>query len=185
MTAGESLDVRVKKIEDRQAINDLIVDYGTALDNRDLELMRRIFTEDATMRHDDGVKAQGREQLVEFLAVSLARYDVSIHYPNAVRLDLLGADSAEGVVVAHSELGIGDRAVVSALRYHDKYARGSDGRWRFADRHLRFWYFMYLDELPRHLGQHERRRWPAPARAAELPDRIDSYVAFQAARTKR
>jgi uncharacterized protein (TIGR02246 family) len=174
------LSARIRRLEDRQAIYDLIADYGAALDDRDLAKMSQIFTEDAIMRHDDGIKAQGREQLIHFLSQSLARYDVSIHYPNAVTISRLESEYAEGVVVAHSELAIGDRTVVSALRYYDKYARGSDGSWRFSERHLRFWYFMYLDELPQYLGQRERRRWPAPAREAELPDRIGSFAEFQA-----
>jgi uncharacterized protein (TIGR02246 family) len=178
MIDGLGLSERIQALEDRQAINDLLVDYGTALDNRDLDLMSDTFTENATMRHDDGIKAQGRDELVAFLAKSMARYSVSIHYPNAVRINLLGPDVAEGVVVAHSELGVGDRAVVSALRYYDKYEKGSDGRWRFADRHLRFWYFMYLDELPNFLGDQDRRRWPEPARKAELPDELPTFKAF-------
>ena len=82
---------------------------------------------------------------------------------------------ARGIVAAHAELGIGGRMVFVGLRYHDAYAKGDDGRWRFAERENRFHYFMPADELPLHYSDEIRRTWPGEPLPADLPDFVESY----------
>ena len=46
---------RVKRLEDRFAIQDLVAAYCSAIDSRDLVRFVSLFTDDAIMRHRDGV----------------------------------------------------------------------------------------------------------------------------------
>ena len=46
-------EARVARIEARQAIQDLVVRYGMAVDDRDMDTVGALFTEDAVFRHGD------------------------------------------------------------------------------------------------------------------------------------
>ena len=74
-------------------------------------------------------------------------------------IDLHSDTEASGVVCAHAELTMDGEAVRVALRYHDQY-RFEDGRWRFAERDVKLLYAMRLAELPQHLADELRVRWP-------------------------
>src|SRR3712207_2996410 len=61
----EDLEQRIRRLEDRAAIEDLAVLYGLVMDERDVEGIRRLFTDDATLRSADGVfAAKGIEEIV-------------------------------------------------------------------------------------------------------------------------
>lgn len=176
-----SAERRLQQLEAKQQLAELVARYGMAIDDRDLDPLMDLFTEDGVFRHDAAIQAKGRPALKEFYAGVLRNYGASLHYPHSQVVDWAGDGRATGVVVAHAELAAAGTAVVVALRYYDSYERGEDGQWRFAERHLRFWYFMRLDELPEHMSERDRKRWPGPPAPAELPESLATYRSFHGA----
>ena len=51
----KTLEERVRRIEDRLAIEDLVADYCSGIDNRDLDRFMSCFTADAVVRYQDRV----------------------------------------------------------------------------------------------------------------------------------
>src|SRR5215204_1881112 len=110
---------RVKRLEDRFAIQDLVASYCNAIDGRDLARFVSLFTDDAVMRHRDGV---------------------TFHYPHAVTVTFLSNDEATGEVTGHAEMGVDGQLVLASIRYTDRYRR-LDSAWSFAEREMAFGYY--------------------------------------------
>jgi len=73
---------------------------------------------------------------------------------------------ATGLVDSHAEVVRHGVAILVALRYGDCYRRDGDGRWRFSDRLLSFFYNLDIADYPRLLADSRRMRAysePAPA----------------------
>jgi ketosteroid isomerase-like protein len=175
MTDPES---RLQRIEDRLAIGELIARYGILLDNREYAAVGELFTEDARFwQHVGDTDARTRTGIVEFYRDRLSHSGPSYHYPHAHVLTFESDDEATGVVAAHAEMGIEGRMVLVGLRYHDRYRKGADGAWRFAERETWFHYFLPADELPRRYSDEIRRTWPGAPLPADLPDSLPSYQA--------
>ena len=175
-----SVEERLQQLEDRQELADLVTRYCIAVDDRDLDALIPLFTSDASMGHADGsAGGSGTEGIRRYYEDRLKGVGTCFHYWHAQLLDFTGADSATGVVLAHAEMAVDDQMVVGGIRYHDDYRR-EDGAWRFRARGLRFFYLMDAEELPAGIHTRERKRWPGPAEAAELPDSLDTYRSFRA-----
>jgi hypothetical protein len=164
------LEQRLRAVEDRLAIGELVARYGHAVDDRDFETLGRLFASDAFVEHALG-RSTGRAAVLDFYRERLGGFGPTYHYPHSLVVELLSADEASGVVAAHAELAIGGETVVAGFRYHDRYVR-EDGAWRFRERVIRFLYVVPLAELPRALGEELRKRWPGTEPApADLPPR--------------
>jgi uncharacterized protein (TIGR02246 family) len=135
-----SPDQRLKRLEDRFAINDLVAEYCAGVDNRDLDRFVACFTPDAILRFLDGVlDLRGRDAIREYYARRFRDYGVTFHYPHSHTVAFDGYGLAHGVVTGHAEMGLGADGWITALRYSDTY-RLEDGRWRFSERILACWY---------------------------------------------
>lgn len=170
MSADASIDARLREIEDRNALHDLIARYSRALDDFDLDALMALFTEDYQVDHVDGsVAARGHDQVRSFYGNLIGSYSMSIHYPRSQLVEWIDGDRAGGWVVGHAEFARDDKFVVTALRYDDDYRR-VDGRWRFAHRTHHFWYFVERDDLSAAAVTRDAVRWPpGPARPSHLP----------------
>ena len=179
MNATTSLDDvtrRLAHIEDRLAITELVSRYGILLDNREYDAVGELFTEDARFwQHVGDTDARTRTGIVEFYRERLGHSGPSYHYHHGHVVTFDDDRHASGVVAAHAEMGIGGRMILVGLRYHDRYTRGDDGAWRFAERETWFHYFMPADELPNRYSDEIRRTWPGEPLPADLPDSLDSY----------
>ncbi len=180
----DDLAERVACIEARQAIQDLVVRYGMAVDDRDMQLVGSLFTDDAVFRHgDDSIVNHGRAEIVDFYTDRLRAFGATYHYPHSHLIDIVDADTATGVVCAHAELGIDGRTYVTALRYHDRY-RCVDGVWRFTERRLAMLYYMDMADLANGgLAQNDRKRYFGTVGPAEIPEKLPSWQAFFAGAT--
>ena len=54
-TSSPTLEDRLRRLEDKQALHDLAHLYGFVMDERDLEGLSSLFTEDARLGSEDGV----------------------------------------------------------------------------------------------------------------------------------
>lgn len=186
MTTTASLEQRIRQLEDRVEIGELVARYGLVMDDRDVDALPGLFTPDACVRSGDGVmQARGRDAL---LAMFCARFEVlgpSNHFTHdrLVTFDPSDPDRASGIVLSHAEMNRRGQPMVTAIRYHDRYRR-HDGRWCFEERLLTFMYYVltaeYLDAFGPGLAK-RMRAYDKPV-PADWPESLPTWQRFYAGR---
>jgi hypothetical protein len=130
------------RTEDSVALRDLVDRYADAIDRRDEDALRSLFTEDGVLRvqADDGPPESewtGPDVVQSLDAVR--GYAVTLHHIGSCVFDEETADHATGRVrcLAHhyDRTGNGPVDLVMTIVYHDRYARQADG-WRIAERRV-------------------------------------------------
>lgn len=166
----DSLEQRVQRLEDRFAINDLVVQYATLLDDAQWDAVGELFAEDGIFASPNST-TRGRAAIVANFRAKHAPFPATWHDPHGITVTFDDDDHARGTVIAYAELGQPGLTLATSIRYQDDYVR-ADGRWRFASRHVLSLYGMPLSELAAGgLGEADRKRWPGrPVGPAELPD---------------
>jgi len=166
----DDLAARVRRLEDRLEISELIVRYATLLDDAQWDALGELFTIDGVFGSPHSTTV-GRAEVVENFKVKHAPFTWTWHDPHGQVVEFDDDDHARGTVIGYAELGNDKATIVTSIRYLDDYRR-EDGRWRFARRNVLSLYG--LTDADRNAGglqQAERRRWPnRPSGIAELPD---------------
>jgi hypothetical protein len=173
-----TLEQRIARLEDRFAINDLVVSYATLLDDAQWDALGELFTLDSVFGSANSTTS-GRAAIIENFKVKHAPFTATWHDPHGIAVDLIDENHATGTVIAYAELGATDLTLCTSIRYQDDYRR-EGGVWRFAKRHVLSLYSMPLSELAGGaLGDRERKRWPGrPTGEAELPDFERAYPGY-------
>lgn len=176
--ASDDLESRIRRLEDRAELQELVAIYGRVIDDRDIDGIADLYTDDAVFDSTDG-PLSGREDVIAYYRRQLGRYGMSYHYPHSHTITFTGPDSATGVVSAHAELAIIPTPFVVALRYLDEYRR-EGGRWLFVSRRALQLYAAPLAELPDVLAGTMRRRWPGTEPSeADIPEQLPTWQAFE------
>ena len=176
------LEIRLRRLEDREAIRELVGRYGYVIDNRDLEGVAELFCEDAILESRDGVmQARGRAAIIELYKGRYAALGPTFHYTHdhAITLHETDPDVATGIIASHAEVTRNGEAMLAAIRYFDDYRR-EDGRWRFAKRSLAFFYYtpagQYVDTMTSTL----RQRAYGDQRPADWPETLETWKRYKA-----
>jgi hypothetical protein len=159
------LSKRVRRLEDRVELNDLIVSYFLAADGDDLEGVRASFAQDATFSASGMVTGQGRDGIVDFIRASRKQMGLTIHTPHYAQFTFDEPDQARGLIGAHLELVLGGTAVYGAVRYVDSYRR-SEGRWLIQSRDMRTIHIAPWLEVGDAFASPTPVRWPGVPGAA-------------------
>ena len=154
-----SLEDRIRVLEDRAAIQDLVAVYFKATDDDDYAVMAHCFTRDARFEASGFEDAAGRDDVVALIRAARAGMGQTVHTPNYVHITFTGPGAAEGVVCAHLELGLGDQTCFGAVRYIDRYAL-EDGAWRIASRAMRVVHLAPWAQVGESLTTERNVRWP-------------------------
>lgn len=168
---SDGLENRLRAVEDRLAIQQLITLYGFVMDERDSDGMSSLFTHDARLASADGVMdAEGLDRIVETYQ---SRYDAlgaTNHFVHGLvlRFDELDPDIAHGVVSGHAEVVRNDETFWVALRYLDDYRRTAHG-WRIASRVMSYMYYAKVDDYAETMRGPDRTRVYGDARPADWP----------------
>ena len=157
-----SLEERIKKLEDRAEIEDLVARYFLLTDDDDAEGVGECFTDDARFLASGFVGGENRAGIMAFLKASRAVMDQTVHTPHYVHIDFTGPDTASGTAMAHIEIGIGGTTVFGAVRYIDDYRR-EGGQWRIASREMRSVHAGSWDLVASSLNEPLNVRWPGAA----------------------
>ncbi|OBH50438.1 nuclear transport factor 2 family protein [Mycobacterium sp. E2479] len=126
-----------EEIVDRLAIHDVLFRYAHALDDRDSQLLRTCFTDDAVC--EVGATLSGIDAIIAFAEGVLSGFDVTQHLIANPRCTIDGdrADCACDLQAQHVTRGApGGEHYVIGGRYDDKLVRTPEG-WRIAHRRLR------------------------------------------------
>lgn len=182
MNSPDDLLRRIRRLEDRAEIGELVARYCLIMDDRDMTAMTELFTPDAIVRSSDGVMhASGLTAVVAMFRGRFAVLGPSNHFTHdrIVRFEDDDPDAASGIVLAHAEMNRKGQPMLAAIRYADRYRRLQD-RWRIAERVLSFFYYVptaeYLDALGPGLAA--RMRAYDMARPADWPEGLESWRAY-------
>lgn len=154
-----SLEERIRILEDRAAIQDMVAAYFRASDDDDYTLMAQCFARNARFEASGFEDAAGREGIVALIKAARAGMGQTVHTPNYVHISFTGADTADGLVCAHLELGLGEATCFGAVRYVDSYLR-EDGQWRISVRAMKVVHIAPWSEVGRSLTTALNVRWP-------------------------
>lgn len=164
-----TLEDRVRRLEDRADLQDLVATYFRATDDDDFDQLGACFTSAATFAASGYPDSAGRADIVAFLKAARADMGQTVHTPHYVHLEFQNDDAATGVVVAHLELGLGAQTHCAAVRYLDRYRR-ENGRWAFAHREMRAVYVTAWADIGNALTTPLNIRWPgAEPVASDFP----------------
>lgn len=130
------LEQRIRRLEDRSAIDDLNTRYFLAADGDDMAGVGDSFTDDATFASSGHVAATGARAIVDFIAGARGHMGLTIHTPHYGLYTFHDDQRASGIVGAHLELVLAGQPTLGAVRYVDEY-RQDDGVWRIARRDMR------------------------------------------------
>ena len=174
-----SMEARLRRLEDRSELRELVARYAVAIDDRDIGIIADLFTADGAFRSRDGVmNAQGREAVVTQFRGRFAALRISNHFSHDHILAFgPHPDEATGLVTAHAEVWRNGRALIAALRYQDTYRREAH-RWRIRDRLLSFLYYLPVEEYAQGLGERLRMRAYGDQRPADFPETLDSWQLY-------
>lgn len=136
-----SVEDRLQALEDHQAVSDLMLAFGAALDAKDWDRYTGLFLEDGKFTIE-GQARHGREEIVSGPRRDLDRYAALQHYStnHKVALDGDSATSSHYLIAIH----IGDSGTMelhadAGGRYDCKCVRTDEG-WKFAEVELTvFW----------------------------------------------
>ena len=176
---ARSLECRLRRIEDRNEIADLQARYTLAIDLHDLATVAPLFATEGRFRSADEVMdATGRDAICAQYRTRFAVLGFAFHvtHDHLIELDPVDPDRASGTVSSHAEVVRNGQPMLVAMRYADRYCR-EDGAWRFADRLLRFLYYLPLADYAQAIATRDRMRAYGDARPADLPEGAATFGA--------
>ena len=163
------LEKRLQRLEDRAAIDDLVVAYFLAADGDDRDGVAASFTPAATFSTSGALNASGAQGIADFIQGARQHMGLTVHTPNYVHIQFEGDDAAQGIVGAHLELVLGGAALFGAVRYLDRYVR-EGGHWRIWARDMRVIHIAPWSEVGEALASPAPVRWTgAPPMASDFP----------------
>lgn len=161
-------------VQDRLDLQELIARYSIARDDRDIDTLINLFTEDAVFERA-GRSVVGKQEICSFFLASMSRYDLTTHTTHAQVLDPVSAIAVAGTVTGHAELVLDGQLVVASYRYADEYKKEQQG-WRLARRSLSFLYAMPVEEMGTGFRDRYRIRWPnSEPVLADYPETLSTW----------
>lgn len=167
------LEHRVRRLEDKDAIAELVVRYGELVDAHDAVRLRTLFTDDIHLYFSNGVvEGRGIESVLRVLTQRWDMIKTSVHvsHGHVIDLDPLDGDRATGVLFSHAEVVREGTPMVAALRYDDRYRRLGQ-RWLFAARKLSFFYYVEAASYANDVATDTPVRADATARPSDRDQR--------------
>ena len=116
-------DLTPREISDRLRINDLLVTYAAALDARDWDLVRTVFTDDAVLDYSVFGGPRGTvDEAVEWLSKTLGKVPMTQHLISNVLIEIVD-DTADVTSIVFNPLGTGSGVILVGGTYTDRLRR--------------------------------------------------------------
>ena len=132
---SDSIEQRLRRLEDLQEIHQLFVDYGRALDEGDFERYSSLFARDGELLLGPMGRATGPRAIADLMSRTLdGQVGQSLHIIGSPQVALHGDRATSSVMwtVIHRDKDGRPRLTMMG-KHHDELVR-EDGRWRFARR---------------------------------------------------
>jgi len=137
---SESIETRLRRLEDREEIRQLLIEYGRTLDQRDFKGFSGLFARDAEYKGGGGGSAvKGPEAISRFLEEIFRNNPTGLGYPNfhIFSNTTIQVDGDEATALSKGAFvvrGNDDRPeTVMLATYHDTLIR-ENGAWKFKHR---------------------------------------------------
>ena len=168
MPGSEEIKDRIERLESLESIRQLAAKYALAVDMRAFDALVLLYCEDVRV----GASGVGRLALLQSFKEALRPFESTAHLVGTHVIQLLGRDSAEGVVYCRVEQAMRAQCVIAHVMYQDTYEKPDD-RWLFKHRIPRIWYVTESNAPP--IGP-DKVRWPGTApRAGTMHDYSPSW----------
>jgi len=119
-----------RSLGDRIAVEDLLTRYATAVDRRDWDRYRSVFTTDAEIDYTSAGGIAGTvDEVVEFLSTTLAMFEMTQHLVSNVDLAVDGDTATVTAMFSNPMRLTGGDTWFTGGWYHHDLVRTSDG-WR-------------------------------------------------------
>lgn len=174
--------LRIDRLESRNAISELCSIYARACDDRDMELLGSLFTDDCVFDSQDGTRrTAGRAAILDMYRGRFRALGPTCHWTHdlIVRFDDADADIATGQLIGHAECWRSGKAMIACTRYDDIYRREA-GRWRIDRRVIGYFYYMPVTEYAVALGSPLRMRAFADPKPADYPEPLPTWTTWDA-----
>ena len=121
----------LQELADRQEITDLLTRYAKAVDRKDWDLYRSVFTPDADLDYTSaGGIAGDLEAQAKWLEEALAQFPRTQHMVANIDIAFSGPDAATVEAMFHNPMVMGDKSsFVTGGWYHHEVVRTPEG-WR-------------------------------------------------------
>ena len=131
----DSIEARLRRLEDLQAINQLFIDYGEHLDAGDFDAYADLFAEDGEVLLGPMGRAQGRAEIKTLMTEALAAsVGSTFHIVSSPRVTLRGDTATSTVMWSVATTADDGLARISMVGHHiDDLVRTGEG-WRFRRR---------------------------------------------------
>ena len=121
----------IQRISDELEISALLTRYARAVDTKDWDLYRSVFTDDAVIDYSaNGIPAGSRDDIAEFLARGFTRIPMSMHYITNIESQIDG-ETAQVRAMFYNPMqlpGMTELSYCGGYYYHE-LVRIDDG-WR-------------------------------------------------------
>jgi len=128
--------MKLEEISDRIEIQDLMVEYCYAIDNRDWDALDDVFTADAIIDYSEMVGVKGTlAEIKQFLATSMSVVTACQHIISTSRIRIEG-DRAYGRTICTNPMVLqpDGHVMLLGLWYRDEFRRTEKG-WRISARY--------------------------------------------------
>jgi uncharacterized protein (TIGR02246 family) len=132
---SDSIESRLQRLEDLQAINQLFIDYGEHLDSGNFDAYAELFAADGEVRLGPMGKATGRDEIKMLMTTLLAdKVGSTYHIISSPRVALDGDRATATVMWSVAALADDGLARVTMIGHHVDQLVRTDGRWDFQRR---------------------------------------------------
>lgn len=175
-----TLEARLTRLEAESQIRQLVSRYSFDIDDRNLDGVAELFTEDAVVMSGDRVMmAEGRDALIDQYRGRFRALGAGMHFMHDHEIRFDSDTTARGKVSGHAELWRNGQMMIVGLRYNDEYRR-TDAGWKFAQREILYLYYVPVADYPGILGQTDRNRAYDRPKVADFPEALPSWKAYAA-----
>lgn len=130
-----NIEDRLQRLEDRDAIHQLFVDYGRYLDAGDIDAYAQLFTADGEVMLGPMGRTKGRENIHALMAKVLeGRVGSSFHIIGSPQVQVDGDEATSEVMWTVIRRDSEGNAKLTSVGRHVDKLRREDGVWRIAER---------------------------------------------------
>ena len=131
----------LERLQLRVALEDLNTAFCYHLDHNEVDALLALFVDDVYYTHGSRI-SRGKSELEEvFRGRSQTQTRTARHLYSGLKLEIESASHARGTCVCMTFAAYGEPPLSPAIPtlvadFVDRYVRGDDGKWRFAERHI-------------------------------------------------
>lgn len=129
------LDGALRQLLERQAVEEVLLRYASAIDSKDYSTLRSLFCDDIRGQFGD-VVVQGGDELLQWIDGMTVDRDWQHHLLSVYHVDFVSDTEARALTYHTSHqttAGVPDRCTRIVARYTDTL-RKVDGAWKIADK---------------------------------------------------